>query len=216
MLNGRKSIRQHLSPGGRFLVFSRQRFAPQRPRETTFLSFQNARQKHGESLCDWADRVYDLALGASEIVANAGLTERDIELVLFKLCWTPCLQEAPNVIGSSISEKFQFTHAGMNGPMDSRRPADLHPFPIFSHSGPEYQSRFCKKKTLQESYTSDDNRQEYAPAGTWNRSRATKDMHSSLSKHRGTVSSQSDDMKLLQIFITCFVDGMRKVIAINF
>ncbi|GFO17969.1 slain motif-containing protein 2 [Plakobranchus ocellatus] len=61
-----------------------QRFVPQRQRKTTFLSFQNVRQKHVESLWDWADQVHHLALGAFEMVANAELRERDIELMLFK------------------------------------------------------------------------------------------------------------------------------------
>ncbi|GFO17968.1 hypothetical protein PoB_004447300 [Plakobranchus ocellatus] len=104
-------------------------------------------------------------------------------------------------------KKFQFTHTGMYGPRDSCRPSDLHPFPISSHSSPEYQSRFCKER-CRKSYTSDDNSQDWdnAPAGTRNAPRATHDMHSSSSRHRRTVSSQSDKMELLQSFMSGFVD----------
>ncbi|GFO15993.1 hypothetical protein PoB_004249800 [Plakobranchus ocellatus] len=66
--------------------FVEQRFAPQCQRETTFLSFQNARQKKGESLWDWADQMHHLAVGAFETAANAGLRERDIEQMIHKFC----------------------------------------------------------------------------------------------------------------------------------
>ncbi|GFN82006.1 hypothetical protein PoB_000851200 [Plakobranchus ocellatus] len=208
-------------------LFMEQRFAPQRHREITFPSFQNARQKHEESFWDWPDRVHHLALGAFETLPNAGLTERDIELMLFKFC-DGCFDckakhhafKRHSIISLdqaiAFIEKFQFTHAGMYGPRDSRRPSDLHPFPISSDSGFKYQSYFCKER-CRESYTSDDNKQnwEYAPASTRNAPRATHDMHSSPSKHRGTVSSQSDKMELLPSLMSCFVDCTREMIANN-
>ncbi|GFO13621.1 hypothetical protein PoB_004012600 [Plakobranchus ocellatus] len=206
--------------------FMEQRFAPpQRPHETTFLSFQDARQKHGESLCDWADRVHHLALGAFETVAHAGMTERDIEDMLYKFC-DGCLdreaghhafKRRPISLDQAITfiQKFQFSYAGMCGLRDSGRPSDLHPFRASSHSDPEYLSKFCKER-CRKSYTSDDNRQdwEYAPAGTRDTPRVTYDMPSSPSRHCSTLSSE-DEMELLQSFKSGFVDRTQQMMANN-
>ncbi|GFO25107.1 hypothetical protein PoB_005161200 [Plakobranchus ocellatus] len=85
-----------------------------------------------ESELDWAHPLSHLALGAFETIANAGLREGDIEQMLYKFSDGCFDREAglhafyrhPKSLDQAMAfvEKFQFTHAEMHGPRDSRRP----------------------------------------------------------------------------------------------
>ncbi|GFO02421.1 hypothetical protein PoB_002892600 [Plakobranchus ocellatus] len=109
-----------------------QRFSSKHLRETALIRFQNAKQRIGESIEDWAERLHHLALFAFEEDAGAGLWKRDIKQMVLKFC-TGCADReaglhAANMLPESLDEatmyilQYQFNHAAVYSRKEDRSP----------------------------------------------------------------------------------------------